>query len=139
MKRLVAVSSLFAFALTAFAQSSGDQKVVIPASKEAQTQRSYMSPGDFARYKGSYELSNGKTLYLTRKATRMYAQVDEQTQHEITGSSSGKFQALNGNMAMHLVFGADDSVSGELYYIDETQKSVAGLPLQTTHVRFASR
>lgn len=139
MKRLVAVSSLFALALTAFAQTSGDQQVVVPALKEAQIQRSYMSPGDFARYNGSYELSNGKTLYLTRKATRMWAQVDEQTPHEITGSSSGKFQALNGNMAMHLVFAADDTVSGELHYIDETQKSVAGLPLQATHVTFAAR
>lgn len=139
MKRLVAVGSLFALALTAFAQSSGDQKVVVPASKETQIQRSYMSPSDFARYKGSYELSNGKTLYLTRKATRMYAQVDEQTAHEITGSSSGKFQALNGNMSMHLVLATDDTISGELNYIDETQKSVAGLPLQFTQVRFAAR
>lgn len=139
MKRLVAVGSLFALALTAFAQSSGDQKVMVPALKDTQIQRSYMSPGDFARYKGSYELSNGKTLYLTRKATRMYAQVDEQTPHEITGSSNGKFQALNGNMSMHLVLAADDTVSGELHYIDEAQKSVAGLPLQATHVRFAAR
>lgn len=138
MKRLVAAGSLFALALTAFAQSTGDQKVVVPASKEAQIQRSYMSPSDFARFKGSYELSNGKTLYLMRKATRMYAQVDQQTPHEITGSTSGKFQALNGNMAMHLVFATDDTVSGELQYIDEEQKSIAGLP-QVTHVRFASR
>ena len=137
MKRLVAACSLFALAFTAFAQSSGDQKVVVPALKEAQIQRSYMSPGDFARYKGSYELSNGKTLYLTRKATRMYAQVDEQTPHEIIGSTNGKFQALNGNMAMHLVIASDDTVSGELHYIDEAQK-VAGLPL-VTHVRFAAR
>ncbi|WP_374585857.1 hypothetical protein [Pseudoduganella sp.] len=137
MKRLVAACSLFALAFTAFAQSSGDQKVVVPALKEAQIQRSYMSPSDFARYKGSYELSNGKTLYLTRKATRMYAQVDEQTPHEIIGSTNGKFQALNGNMAMHLVIASDDTVSGELHYIDEAQK-VAGLPL-VTHVRFAAR
>jgi hypothetical protein len=139
MKRLVAAGCLFALAISATAQSSGDQKVVIPASKDTQVQRHYMAPQDFAKYKGSYDLSNGKTLYLTRTQTRMYARVDEQTAHEITRAGDGKFQALDGTMSMHLVFAPDDSVTGELSYIDEHQRTVAGQPLQVTHIRFASR
>lgn len=137
MKRLVAAVCLFTLAMSATAQSSGDQKVVVPASKEVQ--RHYMAPQEFSKYKGSYDLSNGKTLHLTRKQTRLYAQVDEQTAHEITRAGDGKFQALDGSMSMHLVFAPDDSVSGELSYIDETQRRVAGQPLQVTHIQFASR
>lgn len=138
MKRLVLTGSLCALALTAFAQNTSEQKVVVPASKEAALQRSYMSPEDFARYKGAYSLSNGKTLYLIRKATRMYARVDEQSEHEITRSGRGKFQALDGKMWMALDFASDDSVSGELNYIDESP-SVAGLGGTLVSVQFAAR
>lgn len=138
MKRLAAAGCLLAFALTATAQSSGEQQVVVPASK-AHVQRTYMAPGDFAQYKGAYDLSNGKILHLTRKQTRMYARVDQQTEHEITRAGPGKFQALDGSMSMHLVFAPDDSVSGELSYIDEEQRVAAGLPLQVTRIRIASR
>jgi hypothetical protein len=136
MKRLVAVGSLFAFALTAFAQSSGEPKVMVPASKEIQ--RTYMSPDDFGKYKGAYSLSNGKTLYLVRKATRLFARVDEQSEHEITRSGSGKFQALNGKMWMELVFAPDDSVGGSLSYIDESA-TVAGVAPKITSIQFAAR
>ena len=138
MKRLAAAGCLLAFAMTAIAQSSGEQQVVVPASK-AQLQRTYMAPGDFAQYKGSYDLSNGKTLHLTRKQTRMYARVDQQTEHEITRAGHGRFQALDGRMAMHLVFAPDDTVHGELSYIDEDQRVAAGQALQVTHIRIASR
>jgi hypothetical protein len=135
MKRLVATGCLFALALTAYAQST-EQKVLIPASKEVQ--RTYMSPDEFSKYKGSYDLSNGKTLYLIRKATRMYARVDEQGEHEITRAGNGKFQALDGKMWMELVWANDDSVSGSLNYIDEAP-SVAGLEPKVISIQFASR
>ncbi len=135
MKRLVATGCLFALALTAFAQST-DQKVLIPASKEAS--RSYMSPDEFSKYKGAYDLSNGKTLYLVRKASRMFARVDEQSEHEITRAGNGKFQALDGKMWMELVWANDDSVGGSLNYVDESP-SVAGLEPKVISIRFASR
>jgi hypothetical protein len=135
MKRLVATGCLFALALTAYAQST-EQKVLIPASKEVQ--RTYMSPDEFGKYKGAYDLSNGKTLYLIRKAARMYARVDEQSEHEITRAGNGKFQALDGKMWMELVWANDDSVSGSLNYIDEAP-SVAGLEPKVISIQFASR
>lgn len=135
MKRFVATGCLFALAISAYAQSS-DQKVLIPASKEVQ--RVYMSPDEFGKYKGAYDLSNGKTLYLIRKATRLYARVDEQNEHEITRAGSGKFQALDGKMWMELVWANDDSVSGSLNYIDESQP-MAGLEPKVISIRFASR
>lgn len=140
MKRVVVVGSLFALAITAFAQNTGEQQVVVPASKGALVQRAYMSPEDFARYKGAYDLSNGKTLYLERKATRMFARVDDQARHEITRTGAGKFRSLDGNsMDIHLVVASDDSVSGELSYIDELQRPIAGLAPQVTRIRLASR
>jgi hypothetical protein len=136
----VAVAGLFALAITAFAQSTGEQQVVVPAAKATVLQRTYMAPGDFARYKGQYDLSNGKTLYLERKATRLYARVDQQSTHEITPLARGKFRSLDGNsMAMHLVIADDETVSGELSYIDESQRPVAGMAPQVTRIRFASR
>lgn len=135
MKRLVATGCLFALALTAFAQST-EQKVLIPASKEVQ--RTYMAPDEFSKFKGAYDLSNGKTLYLIRKATRMYAQVDDQTAHEITRAGNGQFQALDGKMWMELVWASDDSVSGSLNYVDEAPLT-AGLEPKVISIRFASR
>jgi hypothetical protein len=97
MKRLVAAGSLFALALTAFAQSTGEQQVLVPASKAAQ--RIYLSPADFEQYRGAYSLSNGKTLYLVRSAARMFARVDEQASHEIKYTGHGGFEAPDGKMA----------------------------------------
>jgi hypothetical protein len=136
MKHLVATASLFALALTAWAQNTGEQQVVVPASKAVQ--RSYMPADDFARYKGAYELSNGKTLYLVRKATRIYAMVDQQTMHEITRTARDTFHALDGTMSMNVVRDDDDTVSGHLSYIDEAP-AVAGLPPQSTRVEVALR
>lgn len=136
MKHLMATASLFAFALTAWAQSTDEPQVVVPASKTVE--RTYMPPDDFARYKGAYDLSNGKTLYLIRKATRIYARVDEQSMHEITPASRDTFHALDGTMSMSLVRADDDSVSGHLSYIDEAP-AVAGLPPQFTRIQVALR
>ena len=136
MKRIVATGCAFALALSAFAQSSGEQTVLIPASKEVQ--RTYISPVEFSIYKGAYDLSNGKTLYLIRKQTRMYARVDDQTEHEITRTGRGKFQALDGKMSMELVLAPDDSVSGQLSYVDETP-AIAGVAPRIISIQFASR
>ena len=135
MKRLVAAGSLFALALTAFAQSTGEQQVLVPASKAAQ--RLYMSPSEFEQYKGAYDLSNGKTLYLVRRAARMFARVDEQTSHEIKYTGHGSFEATDGKMSMNLVF-ADDSVSGQLSYVDESP-AVAGLAPKLVNIQLASK
>lgn len=135
MKRLVATGCLFALALTAFAQST-EQKVLIPASKEVH--RVYISPDEFSKYKGAYDLSNGKTLYLIRKATRIFARVDDQAEHEITRAGNGEFQALDGKMWMELVWANDDTVSGSLTYVDESP-SMAGLEPKVISIRFASR
>jgi hypothetical protein len=136
MKRLVAAGSLLAFALTAFAQSTGDQTVLVPGLKSVE--RSYMSPDEFSKYKGAYDLSNGKTLHLIRRHTRLFARVDEQSEHEITRSGNGRFQALDGKMDMQLVFADDESVSGQLSYVDE-RPAMAGLAPQLIQIQFASR
>lgn len=136
MKRLVAAGSLLVFALSAYAQSTGDQQVVIPAAKAVQ--RTYISPDEFSKYKGGYDLSNGKTLWLIRKQTRIYAQVDDQSLHEITRTGMGKFQALDGKMSMELVFAPDESVSGHLSYVEDTP-AVAGVAPKVIEIQFASR
>ncbi|MTW14005.1 hypothetical protein GM658_25660 [Pseudoduganella eburnea] len=136
MKQLVAAGSLLVFALTAYADGSGEQKVLIPAAKEVQ--RHYITPDEFQQYKGAYELSNGKTLWLMRKQTRIYARVDDQSEHEITRTGLGKFTALDGKMDMDLVFAPDESVSGHLSYVDESP-AVAGVAPKVIEIQFASR
>ena len=137
MKRLVAAGSLLAFALTAYAQSTGDQTVLVPAAKSVV--RTYIAPDEFSKYKGAYDLSNGKTLWLIRKQTRIYAKVDDQSEHEITRTGSGKFAALDGKMAMELKFADDDSVSGHLSYVDESMPAIAGVAPTVIEMQFASR
>jgi len=137
MKRLVAAGSLIAFALTAYAQSTGDQTVLVPAAKAVV--RTYITPDEFNQYKGAYDLSNGKTLWLVRKQLRIYAKVDDQSEHEITRTGNGKFAALDGKMAMELVFAPDDSVSGHLSYVDESMPAIAGVAPTVIEMQFASR
>jgi hypothetical protein len=136
MKRFVAAGSLLALALTAFAGSSDDQTVLVPGLKTVE--RSYMSADEFSKYKGAYDLSNGKTLHLVRKHTRLFARVDEQSEHEITRSGNGKFQALDGKMEMHLVFAPDETITGQLSYVDEGP-AIAGLAPKVIQIQFAAR
>lgn len=137
MKRLVAAGGLLVLVAAAYAQSTVNQQVVVPAYK-ATLKRIYTPPDDFRQYKGDYALSNGKTLTLSRQHTRMYARIDQQAEHEIVRTGEGKFQALDGQMSMDLAWSGTDSVSGELTYVDESP-TVADVPPRVVTLHLANR
>ncbi|WP_035375057.1 hypothetical protein [Pseudoduganella violaceinigra] len=121
MKRYFAAAGLFVLAASAAAQSGtgADQSVVVPAQKQMQMQleRKPISPQEFYTYQGSYALSNGQTLTLTRGAVHLYAQVGRQQRQEILWHGDGKFSTADGSLDMRIVWIDDDTATGELNYL----------------------
>lgn len=54
-----------------------------------------MQTREFGQFRGTYDLSNGQTLVLSRSAGKMYAQLDDQTGHEIVATNQNTFVALD--------------------------------------------
>lgn len=126
MKRYFAAAGLFVIAASAAAQSStgADQSVVVPAQKQVQLERKLISPQEFYQYQGSYALSNGQTLTLSRGAVRLYAQIGQQARQEIQWHGDGKFSAADGSLDMNIVWVDDDTATGELSYSPRIAGSV---------------
>jgi len=126
MKRYFAAAGLFVLAASAAAQSStgADQSVVVPAQKQVQLERKLISPQEFYQYQGSYALSNGQTLTLSRGAVRLYAQIGQQPRQEIQWHGDGKFSAADGSLDMSIVWVDDDTATGELSYSPRMAGSV---------------
>jgi hypothetical protein len=76
-----------------------------------------MWPEDFYKFKGSYDLSNGKTLSLFSRGSRMYAEVEDQPRHEIAAVSPNSFVALDKQLKMKIEHHENGEVSGELFMV----------------------
>lgn len=116
MKKLILASLLGTSALFAFAQTAPDT-VTVPGHAlriDAPTSIRHMDKDEFYRFKGAYDLSNGQTLSLTRGATRMYAEIDDQGKHEIVATGQGEFVALDRQLKMTLEPQDDNDMRGEL-------------------------
>ncbi|MTW14004.1 hypothetical protein GM658_25655 [Pseudoduganella eburnea] len=137
MKRYLASAGLCVLAATAAAQSStgADQSVVVPAQKQSQLVRKLISPQEFYQYQGSYALSNGQTLTLSRKAVRLYAQIGQQPRQEVQWYGDGRFSAADGSLAMNIVWIDDDTATGDLNYMP----SLAGAQPVHASLTLASR
>ena len=111
MKQFFAAAGLCVLAASAVAQSStgADQSVVVPAQKQMQLERKLISPQEFYQYQGSYALSNGQTLTLSRGAVRLYAQIGPHPRQEILWHGDGKFSTADGSIDMHIVWLDDDT------------------------------
>lgn len=119
MKKYFAAAGLCVFAAGAAAQSStgADQSVVVPAQKQINLERKLISPQEFYQYQGSYALSNGQTLTLSRRAVRLYAQIGQQPRQEIQWNGDGRFSAADGTLSMKIVWLDDDTATGDLNYM----------------------
>lgn len=115
------------------------ERVVIPPLKNVEINRHFTSAEDFQKYKGSYELSNGKDLTLRRATTRMYARVGSQTEHEIVRTGRGVFSALDRTMHIQLNLDEPGEVTGSLTYIDEEMQKLGGLSPEEAVVTTAMR
>lgn len=137
MKRFFAAAGLCVLAAAAAAQSStgADQSVVVPAQKQMKSERKLISPQEFYQYQGSYALSNGQTLTLSRRAVRLYAQVGQQPRQEVQWYGDGNFSAADGSLSMHIVWLDDDTATGDLNYMPR----MAGAPPEHASLTLASR
>ncbi|WP_147373809.1 gel scht [Massilia cavernae] len=68
----IAFAAATSFAFAAHAAPAEDTSVPVPGK----TTKYKLDSEDFKYYKGSYVLSNGKTLTVHNRATRFYAQVE---------------------------------------------------------------
>lgn len=125
--KFAAVFASATFALSASAQNLPDSRIIeVPGHAAAQATASstlsielpvrarYMSPADFRRFAGVYELSNGDTLNLRRSGAVMYARIGNQPEHRIIASSATSFVALNRQLKVRIDHHDDGSVGGEL-------------------------
>jgi hypothetical protein len=137
MKRLLTTVGLCALVLSAYAQTTLEQ-VRVPGDKAALTTKYRMEPNEFLRYEGEYYLSNGKTMALSQRQGKMYAQLTQQPAHEIVATGYGNFVGVDGQISMDIGINRLGFVHGEVTYIDPPA-AVAGGPAVLQSVSFAAR
>ncbi|MCC7680797.1 hypothetical protein [Janthinobacterium sp. FW305-128] len=149
MKTWILAGTLGICALLANAQTLPDsQTVVIPGGRmqtiELPAHRHFMSAQEFSPFRGGYELSNGKVLYLRNIGSigaMMYARIDDQEEHRIVASGSNSFVALDRQLAMRIDLRDDGSVGGEVLMVVPAEKLASGdiVPAHVQSMSLASR
>jgi hypothetical protein len=115
MKILILASVLGALSLSAMAQSSSNETVTISGAKTEKVQQNRaMAPDEFARFTGSYALSNGNSLALFSRGMKNYAALHGEAWHEIVATSSNSFVAVDKQLQMTIDRNANGEISGEL-------------------------
>lgn len=135
---LVAASALSALSLPAAAQDHSQPITSVPVA--GQRGGAYKMDADqYHEFKGGYSLSNGKVLHLVGSHRSMFAYVDDQPIHRIVATGPHSFAAVGHLMTMTLDISDPFAVSGELIYVDESQRqsSLAAVPARV--VRLAIR
>ncbi|MES2150842.1 MAG: hypothetical protein V4508_13755 [Pseudomonadota bacterium] len=129
MKHTILFLMLGALSLAATAQDPAES-ITVQGHKPQAAPRYHMYADEFAEFKGGYELSNGKTLYLLTVGTLMYAQVDDQRRQRIVATGPHSFIALEPAqpMSMRIERDANGNAGGELSYVDEARTAMAGAP-----------
>ena len=118
----------------ATAAALDDTVVTVPASGA----RYHMLIDEYKAFKGDYSLSNGSILHLAGYRDNMTAQIDDQPVHRIVSTSRKSFEAVGHTMALTLDISEPDNVRGDLVYVDESRRNVAGL-IEPALVRVAMR
>jgi hypothetical protein len=118
MKRLLLSIALGALSLAATAQDPATSVRVPAYAIEIPAQPLHMFPGDFDKYKGSYDLSNGESMTLRQVGAHIYANVGDRPRTEMVASSRNSFVAVDRQFKMTLQ-GAnyDENVTGEMLLV----------------------
>lgn len=115
MKRLLLSISLGVLSLAATAQDSGTSVRVPAYVIEVPAQPIHMFPGDFDKYKGSYDLSNGESMTLRQVGSHIYADVGDRPRTEMVATTRNSFVAVDRQFKMTLQgSGYDGNLSGEM-------------------------
>ncbi len=142
MNRYLVLVTLGALALPGSAQTQSDIDAVrVSGYRGTPATSNYrMWQEDFKPFKGAYDLSNGMTLYVSGSGKRMFAQVDDQTMHEIVATGPDRFAALDQKLSMRIDLRDSDNVRGELSFVNEAAGPIAvGGTSQPTWVHLAFR
>lgn len=115
MKTFAFGALLGALALTATAQTPDTVRIPATGQHFVLPEHPYhLSEADLYTYKGDYDLSNGKTLYLSRRGYTLYAEVGNEGRHRLVAAAAGKFVALDRQLEMELNEHDDGTITGTL-------------------------
>lgn len=115
MKRLLLSISLGVLSLAATAQDPATSVRVPAYVIEVPAQPIHMFPGDFDKYKGSYDLSNGESMTLRQIGSHIYADVGDRPRTEMVATTRNSFVAVDRQFKMTLHgSGYDGNVAGEM-------------------------
>jgi hypothetical protein len=118
MKHFILCVSLSALSLSALAQTPQATETVTinsPAmSIDAPEKILRLSGADFHEFKGVYSLSNGQHLALYQIGSFQFAQVEDQSRHQIVATTNGNFIALDRQLKLRLEIMPNGDASGEL-------------------------
>jgi hypothetical protein len=131
---LIACAVLSTSAVAIAAPLLDDTVVTVPASGA----RYNMTIVQYKQFKGDYTLSNGSVLHLAGYRDNMTAQIDDQPVHRIVSTSSKSFEGVGHRLALNLDITDPYAPTGDLTYVDESQRNVAGL-VEPKLVRVAMR
>lgn len=112
---------------------SGSERVKVPGPLlkiELPAQSYRMDRDRFEELRGSYQLSNGQTLYLTRSGYNMYAEIDKQGSHAVIASGPSSFVATDLKLKVHIDWKADGSVGGEVLMVVPRRDVASGAVTQ---------
>lgn len=144
MKNLILVSSLAAAIFGASAQAPPEMSTVTiprgPLTIELPERYSRMYDGGFESVLGSYDLSNGQTMTLTKRVNRKYVQIGDGPKTEVIAAHDYDFVALDKKYRVVLQEPQFDEVQGYvLIALPTGQQSISSIGPADTGRRVAGR
>ena len=135
MMNCMAGLALAAAAWGAAAQAGpGAERVTVPGQLlkiELPAKPYRMDRDRFEELRGTYQLSNGQTLHLTRSGYTMYAEIDRQGQHPVIASGRSAFVATDLKLKVRIDWKDDGSVGGEVVMVVPRRNLASGALTET--------
>ncbi|SEN69071.1 hypothetical protein SAMN05428959_102927 [Duganella sp. CF517] len=91
MKKTLSSIAAAALVMTSLASMGAAHAEDSSVHINAKPTRHYMTPGDFAEFKNTYELTNGQMLQFTQNGNHFYTQLDNGERVRIFASSPTEF------------------------------------------------
>lgn len=145
MKSLLLAAALAALALPAAAQTPSDLGQVTirgeaPKTIELPAKYSRMWSGEFDNLQGTYDLSNGDTMAMTKRINRKYIKVGDAPRTEVIAVGDYDFVSLDKKYRVVL----SEPVFGEVtgYLLIDTRvgsRALSATPIEVQPFRFALR
>ena len=145
MKSLLLAAALAALALPAAAQTPGDLgRVTItgqaPDTIQLPAKYSRFWSGEFDNVQGSYDLSNGEEMAMTKRMNRKYIKIGDRQRAEVIAASDYDFVSLDEKYRVVLSEPVNGEVTGYvLMKVQPTSRELSQSPIEVQSFRFAVR